>query len=207
MIRDKSLKIKLRSRSNIFWQSTIGVLFRPKAFFSQLKQGNHFRLTILLQLIRWTAMCCVTMPHFYLKNPPSLFPVPFGIELQQYRFFEIFAYFPYGLFIIVVITNMTWLYVKKYTPQSISISKVWEVIAIAYFAPWLPTLVLDNFLLTYDLAIPFIIVPLHFAVVGIESALVAIGLQQVFNMPANKAWLIGLGGGFIFLALAGIVVR
>ncbi|MCP4076820.1 MAG: hypothetical protein GY744_11630 [Gammaproteobacteria bacterium] len=57
------------------------------------------------------------------------------------------------------------------------------------------------------MAIAFIIVPLHITVVGLESALAAIGLQQVFNIPAKKAWQPGLGRGLIFIALAGIVVR
>ncbi len=152
-------------------------------------------------------MCCVTMPHFYLKNPPAFLPIPFNIDLQQYRFFEIFAYFPYGLFIIFVITGVTWLYARPYSSPSMPLFRVWEVIAVAYFVPWLPTLVLDNLLLAFDLATPFIIVPLHITVVGFESALAAIGLQQVFNTPPKIAWKLGIGGGYIFLALAGIAVR
>ena len=152
-------------------------------------------------------MSCITMPHFYLRNPPVLFPVPFGIEQQAYRFFEIFAYFPYGLAIIGAITYVTWRYGKPYAAYSMSLSKVWQVIAIAYFIPWLPTLVLDNILLSFDLAIPPVIVPLHIAVVGLEVSLAAIGLQRVFGLSSLVAWKLGIVGGVIFLALAGIAVR
>lgn len=217
MTRDVSSKIKTskaetavkhrKMRKRVYWQSTFVALIKPHAFFSQLRGADFLWFAIILQLSRWTAMSCITMPHFYLQNPPVFFPVPFGIDQQAYRFFEIFAYFPYGLIIIAVITCLIWHYGKQYATVPMPLSKVSEVIAIAYFTPWLPTLILDNILLSYELATPIIIVPIHIGVVGLESSLTAIGLQQVFGIPREMAWKLGIGGGVIFLALAGVAVR
>lgn len=185
----------------------VGVLFRPSVYFSRLRITDLLLFATALQLIRWIFMSSVTMTHFYLQKAPALFPIPFGMDLQSYRYIESFLYFPYGLAIMLFISYEVWLHGKDHAARPMPFVKVWEVVAFAYFAPWLPTTILDNLLLLLDLAIPSIIVPLHITVVGVEAVLTAIGLQAVFDIPEKRAWLLGGWGGVVFLILAGVLIR
>jgi len=190
-----------------FWQASIGILFRPASLFSHLRTRDLLLLASLLQLTRWMFLSWVTMTRFAVCNAPALFPIPFGMELQDYRYFEIFAYLPYGLAIILFIAYEIWLHGRKHASRPMPFLKVWEVVALAYFAPWLPTVLLDHLLLSMNMALPAIVVPLHIAVVAAEAALTAVGLQKVFGIPGKSAVRLGAWGGVIFLVLAGLAVR
>ena len=185
----------------------LGILFRPSVYFCRLREQDLVIFATTLQLIRWLFMSAVTMTHFKLQEAPALLPIPLGIDLNSYRHFESFFYFPYGLAITLFITYELWLRGRRHASRPMPFTKVWEVVAFAYFAPWLPTAILDNLLLFFNLAIPVIIVPLHMTVVGVEIILTAIGLQMVFDIPREKAWALGIWGGTIFLILAGLMIR
>jgi len=187
--------------------SLLGILYRPNVYFCRLREQDLLIFATALQLVRWVFMSAVTMTHFYLHEAPALFPIPFGIDIQTYRYLESFFYFPYGLAIILFISYEVWLHGKDHALRPMSFAKSWEVVCFAYFAPWLPTTILDNLILAFDLAIPSIIVPLHMTVVGVEVILTAIGLQMVFDMPQERAWRLGIWGGLIFLVMAGVLVR
>ena len=185
----------------------VGILWRPSDYFARLRVEDLLVFATVLQLIRWVFMSSVTMTHFYLSEAPALFPIPFGLDLNSYRHIESYLYFPYGLAIILFISYEVWLHGRKHAGRPMPFVKVWEVVSFAYFAPWLPTAVIDNLLLVFDLAIPSIIVPLHMTVVAAEAVLTAIGLQTVFEIPERRAWALGAWGGVVFLVLAGLLIR
>ena len=185
----------------------LGILWRPADYFARLRVTDLLIFATALQLIRWAFMSSVTMTHFYLAQAPALFPVPFGLDLDAYRHIESYLYFPYGLGIILFISYEIWLHGKAHATRPMPFVKVWEVVSFAYFAPWLPTAVIDNLLLLFDLAIPSIIVPLHVTVVAAEAVLTAIGLQTVFGIPERRARALGAWGGVVFLVLAGLLIR
>ncbi len=180
---------------------------RPSAFFDRVAVSNLVGLAVGLQLTRWLLYSGGTITHFYLAAPPTLLPIPFGMDLNDYRAMEIYACFPIGLAVMAVITYEIWLRGQRYAGLPMTFKKTWEVVALAWFAPWLPTLFLDNLLLMAGLANPPVIVPFHIIVVALESWLTAVGLQRVFAMPPNKAWRLSLWGGTVFLILYGAVVR
>ncbi len=191
----------------IVWQATVDILLHPSVFFSRLRVSDLLRLAILLQISRWAFLSWVTMSHFHLRDTPTLLPVPFGFDLRTYRIFEIIGYFPYGMAMVGFIAYETWIHGRDHAPGPMSFSKTWQVVAFAYFAPWLPTALLDHLLLVWDLAQPYIVIPLHVTVVAASAALTEIGLRYVFDIPRKKARTLGLFGAAIFLVLAGLVVR
>ncbi len=211
-ITDATRRRKRRTRQKtsygkLLWEAMVGVLFRPARLFRKVSEMDLLPLAMGLQLFRWLFVSGVTMTHFYLLQAPTLFPIPFGINLQSYRFFEIFGYFFYGLLILLFISYEIWLRGRLYAQREMPFSRVWVVVALAYFAPWLPTAILDNALVAFGLAHPLIVIPLHTAVVGGEAYLTMAGLRIVFGMPKFQAWALGAWGGIIFLAFAALGVR
>ncbi len=196
-----------KTNKTIFLHATLGILIRPSAFFTRQRDLNLLDLATGLQLFRWMFLSWLTMSHFYLREVPGLLPTPFGVELQTYRFFEIFAYFPFGMAVIGFIAYELWVHGQAYATRAMPFSKVWETVSFAYFAPWLPTAVIDHLLVTWHLADPMVIVPLHICVVFVEMILTATGLRIVFGIPAKTAWRLGIFGGVLFLVLAGAAVR
>lgn len=183
--------------------------FRPVQSFIQLRTMDILALAVMIQVARWFISSFVTMSNLYFMRPAMLFPTPFGIEQQAYRFFEIFAYGPYGLVIITAIAYYLWTRGRDLARDKhpMTFRKTWEIVGVAYFTPWTPTIILDNILVGMGWGGPALMIPWHTAVVFVEMWLTAIGLRVVFGLPKAKANFLGVAGGFIFLFLAALVIR
>ncbi len=189
------------------YRSTIRVWTGPSEFFELVRTTNHLGIALGLQVLRWLLHSGVTTAHFVVVNPPAMFPVPFDLDLGLYRSWEVWGFFPFGLGMLGLIAWVTWRVGRRRAGRPMSLAKTAEVVSLAWFAPWLPTFLTDNLLLSAGWAIPVVIVPAHTVVVGLEVWMTAVGLQQVFGLSRGPAWRISLAGGLIFMALAGAVIR
>ena len=184
------------------------MFFRPSGLYTRLRGFDLFPWALLLQVFRWESTALTTMLTLYRENSPMLLPVPFGIEPKIYRYYEIFAYGPYGLLIITTMAYVVWQHGKKLaTITQMTFRRTWTLIGFAFFGPWIPSLLIDSFLVKLGWGGPAIIIPWHITIVAIESILVVVGLHSVFGIPFKNAIYLGAGSGLLFLILAGSVIR
>lgn len=183
------------------------ILFRPAQAFTILLERDLFRCAVRLQIFRWFFTAATTMVSLYTTHSNMLFPTPFGIPEESYRFWELFGYGPYGVLLIFTLAYLVWVHGREYAPRPMSYRKTFEVVAIAFFAPWLPTIPLDNVLVLMGWGGPPVMITWHTAIVAFEGWLVHKGLRTVFDMPpqvaARLGWLAGMG----FMVLAGLLIR
>ncbi|MBI5166060.1 MAG: hypothetical protein HY985_19440, partial [Magnetospirillum sp.] len=149
--------------------AAVGIWVHPAAFFDRVAAGRFLAIAVALQVLRWLLHAAVTAAHFAAVAPPALFPVPFGIDLVVYRSWQAVAFFPFGLCIVALVAWTSWRLGRRHATRPMSPAKTLEVVCLAWFAPWLPTLALDNLLLSSGWAIPLVVVPLHSAVVAGEA--------------------------------------
>ncbi len=184
------------------------ILLRPSHVFTRMRGHDLLSLAIFLQLFRWHATAFTTMVSLYQERSPMLLPTPFGIDANTYRMVEIFAYGPYGLLVITGIARILYVYGRDHATIGVmTLGKTWELVGICFFAPWLPSLVIDSILIKLGWGGPMVIIPWHLFILTIEGALVAVGLNAVFGIPLAKATRLGIAAGFTFLVLAGILIR
>ncbi|MBF0158129.1 MAG: cyclic nucleotide-binding domain-containing protein [Magnetococcales bacterium] len=187
---------------------TVDLLFHPTEVFTWARGQSLLAWSICLQMFRWWATSITTMVNLHVSDTPMLLPVPMSFTPFIYRYFEIFAYGPYGLLIISTIALFLWRYGRAYaTVKSMTFAKSWEMVGLAFFTPWLPTLLIDNLLIQYGIGGPEIMVPWHIVVVVVESWLVYVGLRAVFGIAQKQAWRLALGGCAVFLVMAGLLIR
>ncbi|MBF0401187.1 MAG: hypothetical protein HQL90_10515 [Magnetococcales bacterium] len=184
------------------------LLLQPAGLFSRLRGYDLFRLALVLQFFRWQSTALTTMVTLYQERSPMLLPVPFGIDPERYRFIEIFLYGPYGMVIMTGIAYLVWVRGEAYaTIRPMTFRKTWELIGLCFFAPWVPSLLLDALLVKMGLGGPAIIIPWHVTILAIEVVLTSVGLNAVFGIPLPRAvWLGGVAGA-AFLVFAGLLIR
>jgi hypothetical protein len=184
------------------------MFFRPSGLYTRLRGYDLFPWALLLQFFRWESTALTTVVSLYQENSPMLLPVPFGIDPSGYRYFEIFAYGPYGLLMITVMSYLIWLHGHLYATISVmTLRRTWTLVGFCFFGPWLPSLLIDSFLVKLGWGGPEVIIPWHISIVGIESLLVVVGLNTVFGIPFKRSLYLGAGTGMLFLLLAGAVIR
>ncbi|MEO5362143.1 MAG: hypothetical protein H7838_00760 [Magnetococcus sp. DMHC-8] len=184
------------------------LLLQPTGLFTRMRGYDLFRLALLLQFFRWQSTALTTMVSLYQERSPMLLPVPFGLDPELYRLVEIFLYGPYGLVIMTGIVYLVWVRGAPHaTIRPMTFRKTWELVGLCFFGPWLPSLLLDAWLVKMGWGGPAIIIPWHVTILGVEVLLTAVGLNAVFGIPLPRAaWLGGIAGG-AFLVFAGILIR
>ncbi|MBF0447184.1 MAG: hypothetical protein HQL67_03185 [Magnetococcales bacterium] len=184
------------------------MFLRPSGLYSRLRGYDLFPWAFFLQLFRWESTALTTVVSLYLDNSPMLLPVPFGIDPQAYRFAEIFFYGPYGLLIITILAYVIWVHGRDHaTIDSMSLKKSWALVGFCFFGPWIPSLLIDSFLVYFGWGGPAVIIPWHIMIVVIESILTIVGLNAVFGIPFKRSLVLGIAVGLLFLILAGAVIR
>lgn len=184
------------------------VLFRPEGLFTRLRAYDLFRWALALQILRWESTALTTMVTLYHEKSDMLLPVPFGIDPQAYRFFEIFAYGPYGLLIITIIAYVIQVHGAPFALQTpLTMRRAWTLLGFCFFGPWLPSLCVDSFLIMLGFGGPEVIIPWHVTIVAAESLFTAAGLRTIHGIPIRRALGLGALTGFLFLILAGLVIR
>ncbi|MBF0162196.1 MAG: hypothetical protein HQL88_07900 [Magnetococcales bacterium] len=184
------------------------LLLRPSGLFARMRGYDLLPLALILQAFRWHSTALTTMVSLYQERSPMLLPVPFGIDPDRYRWMEIFAYGPYGLLIITGIAYLVWVRGEPHaTIKPMTFRKCWELIGLCFFAPWLPSLLLDAFLVKMGWGGPAIIIPWHVTILAVEMVLTCVGLHAVFGIPFPRALRLGALAGIAFLVFAGLLVR
>lgn len=184
------------------------LLLQPSGLFTRMRGCDLFRLALLLQFFRWETTALTTMVSLYQENSPMLLPTTFGIEPERYRLIEIFAYGPYGLVVMTGIAYLVWVWGKPYaTIKPMTLRKTWEVIGLCFFAPWLPSLFIDTFLVKMGWGGPAVIIPWHVTILVVEMLLTCVGLNAVFGIPFPRALRLSAVAGASFLVFAGILIR
>ncbi|MBF0453470.1 MAG: hypothetical protein HQL72_01480 [Magnetococcales bacterium] len=184
------------------------MFLRPSGLYTRLRAFDMLPLAVFLQVFRWESTALTTVVSLYQENSPMLLPVPFGIDPQSYRFFEIFAYGPYGLVIISTLSYFIWQYGRSHAVISImTYRRTWTLVGFCFFGPWIPSLLIDSFLVKLGWGSPEVIIPWHITIVVIESILTVVGLNAVFGIPLKRSIHLGAGAGLLFLLLAGAVIR
>ncbi|MBF0186875.1 MAG: hypothetical protein HQL50_03015 [Magnetococcales bacterium] len=186
---------------------TVGMVQRPSSIFVLLRRYHVAHWVLTLQLFRWLFTSATTVVHLYVHETPMLLPPLFGMDERLYRYYEIFLYAPYGFLIILTISWHLAHRVHSLTGQPFTFLLAWQMVGISYFLPWLPTLPIDNLLIQNDLASPFILIPWHILILGVESALLVIGLQTLTGLNRKAAVQLAAECAFIFLAMAGALIR
>ncbi|MBF0613926.1 MAG: hypothetical protein G8237_01965 [Magnetococcales bacterium] len=184
------------------------VLFRPEGLFTRLRAYDLLPWAIFLQVVRWQSTALTTMVTLYHEKSPMLLPVPFGIDPDSYRFFEIFAYGPYGLLMITIMAYVIWVHGAPHaTITPLTMRKAWTLLGFCFFGPWLPSLCVDSFLIMLGFGGPEVIIPWHVTIVAAESFFTAAGLRTIHGLPTQRALALGGVTGALFLVLAGSVIR
>jgi hypothetical protein len=184
------------------------MFLRPSGLYARLRGHDLFVWALVLQFFRWETTALTTLIALYQENSPMLLPVPFGIDPKSYRYFEIYAYGPYGLLIISLMAAAIWWYGKSYAVTlPMTLKRTWTLLGFCFFGPWLPSLLIDSFLVRQGLGGPEIIIPWHISIVALETLLLVVGLNTVFGIPFKRSIRLGVGGGALFLFLAGAVIR
>ena len=184
------------------------VVYRPRVAFARLKDTSILQLALLLLLIRFTFTVINTVAAMYYRGSPMLLRPLFGRDERTYRFYEIFWYGPYGLLMILVITfALAYLAKHVYGQSDVTFRKSFEIVSVAFFTPWLPSVPGDWLLLVTVNAHPAFLVPFHLALLAWECLLVAIGFQAVYGLPRNRSGMLGLVAGALFLGLGALLIR
>lgn len=184
------------------------LIIQPTGLFTRMRGCDLFRLAVTLQFFRWTTTALTTMVSLYQEHSPMLLPTPFGIDPERYRFIEIFAYGPYGLLVMTGIAYLVWVRGEPYaTIKPMTLRKTWELIGLCFFGPWVPSLLIDTFLVKMGWGGPAIIIPWHLTILAVEVFLTTVGLHSVFGIPLPKALRLGGISGIAFLVFAGILIR
>jgi CRP/FNR family cyclic AMP-dependent transcriptional regulator len=195
-----------------FWEIArrlvVDLLVHPTQTWDWVRGRSLLTWAIALQCFRWWITSVTTMVHLYVSDMPVFLPVPWDIPLPTYRYFEIFAYGPYGMFIVTMMAWYLWRQGQHHASvQSMHFAKSWELVGLSFFAPWLPSLIIDNILIHFGLGTPEVIVPWHIAIVILEAGLLYLGLRSVFGMARKTSFRLAAGAMMIFLVLAGILIR
>ncbi|MEO5340304.1 MAG: hypothetical protein H7837_07290 [Magnetococcus sp. MYC-9] len=184
------------------------LLLQPTALFTRMRGYDLFRLALFLQFFRWQSTAFTTMVTLYQERSPMLLPVPFGVDPERYRLMEIFAYGPYGLLVMTGIAYLVWVRGEPHaTIKPMSFRKSWELIGLCFFAPWLPSLLLDAFLVKMGWGGPAVIIPWHVTILAVEVVLTGVGLNAVFGIPWPRAVRLAVLAGLAFLVFAGVLIR
>ncbi|MEO5378294.1 MAG: hypothetical protein H7832_11020 [Magnetococcus sp. DMHC-6] len=183
-------------------------VLRPNALFTRMRVRSLLGWAIVLQTFRWFGTALTTIVTLYYFQSPMLLPVPFGIDPTSYRLYEIFAYGPYGLLIISAMAHVICVHGAPYaTLHPLTFAKCWELLGFTFFGPWLPSFLIDSFLVALGWGGPQVIIPWHVSIVGLEAILTIVGLQAIFGLPMRVAITLGGVTGGMFLVLAGVVIR
>lgn len=187
----------------------IYVLVAPYKAFDRLKCTDFLWTGIFLMILRWGVTALNTVYRMYVHGSPALFDPPFGMELQAYRYYEIFWYAPYGVMMLLVIAWIIFHLARAMTQAAeLTFRKTLELVALTFFAPWLVSAVGDPILVYTVNARPEFLVPLHIALLTWECFLLSLGFHRMFDLPFwRKCTLLGFAAGVLFVALGALVIR
>lgn len=180
----------------------------PSKTFDRLRDTDILALAIVLLGIRWAVAPITTVLGMYLRNSPMLFTPLFGLDEATYRFYEIFWYGPYGALMILIIAAALFIGAKGYYHEAgVTFRKTFQIVSLAFFTPWVPSILGDAFLLAAVNSRPEFLVPFHMSVLTWECVLVAIGFRRVFNVAPSHCVFLALAAAGLFLGLGAVVIR
>lgn len=184
------------------------IVFRPSRFFRRISRRDGMKIALTLMLIRWTVAPATTIRWMYEYESPMLFLPPFGMDEKTYRFYELFLYGPAGFCFTLIIAGVIYTWGRHvYSMRDIRYSKMLEIVAAAFFVPWVPSVLLDYVMITQFGGIPETIVPPHIGVVIWESWLVMLGLRFVYGIPVRRSMFMGFLAGISFIVLGAFLMR
>ena len=184
------------------------VAYSPRRAFDRLKTTDVLALAAALLILRWVVTPLTTVLSMYLHNSPMLFGPPFGMSERTYRFYEIFWYGPYGVFIMLAVILALFTMARRgYKAPDVTLCKTFEIVSLSFFTPWLPSIPGDWILVTTVDARPAFLVPFHLAILAWECALVYIGFRRTFGLSPRRSAFMAFTAGGIFLALGGLLIR
>ena len=188
--------------------TALELIYNPVGAFERFRGEDHLGLGILLMLVRWTVTPAVTVANMYNYGSGMALRPPFGIEKQTYRFCEILWYGPYGCFMTLVITLGLFLLANRHYGRSdVSFRRVFEIVSLCLFGPWLFTVPGDYFLITTDRAKPALFVTYHILILAWESLLITIGFRRLYGFSLWRSCYLGLASALFFLGLGGLLIR
>lgn len=140
----------------------VRVLWAPRSVFERLDGPGAFGIGAILFLVRWLVTPLTTVRNLYRYDSPVLLPLPLGDEVSVYRFWEQFWYVPYGLLFMLAIV---WGLVISAGQMGIPVRfrSVFQVVAVAYFAPWTFTATADCVIIPAGWLMPYSMVAIHMA--------------------------------------------
>lgn len=183
--------------------------YAPGKVFDRLRETDIFRLALFLMAIRWSVTSFTTVLNMYYNASPMFLSPPFGIDPDTYRFYEIFWYGLYGIFMMFVVTLALFLIAKRlYHVHAISFRKTFGLVALCFFTPWVPSVLGDYILVMAVNAHPLYLVPFHVALILTwECYLVGLGFHRVFDTSLSRGAYLGFVAGATFVALGALLIR
>jgi len=182
--------------------------YNPSRAFDRLKETDALRLAVVLLAIRSSVTAATTVTSMYLHRSPMFLKPPFGIEERVYRYYELFWYAPYTILTVLTIALVLFFIGRRLSAApDLSFRKVFEIVSLSFFTPWLLTVPGDCFLVVTVNARPDFLVPFHIVVLIWECSLIALGFRRIFGTAASRCAVLGLIAGALFIAMTGLVVR
>ena len=184
------------------------IVYNPVKAFDRLKTVDVLYLGTFLMLVRWSTTAVTTVYNMYLQHSPMLLSPPFGVDEDVYRYYEIFWYGLYGLLIIVVITLVQYGVARFiYRAPDVTLRRIYGLVTMAFFAPWLPSVPGDYLLLLTVNAEPAFLVPFHISILVWECCLIGFGFMHMFQMSLSQSGFLGFVTGGIFVAMGALLIR
>jgi hypothetical protein len=126
-----------------FWQTFLGVVFRPFSTFQQLQEGERAILKGLLMLLLVLAVYTLILVIFIQRNYPAMAPsiLPVAVE-DQYRF-QVWYQGPLFLVATVILTGIL-VFLSRVRGQTGSFAGVFAQVSFATTVPFaLTTMIVE----------------------------------------------------------------
>ena len=173
-----------------------------------MKETNVLRLAVILLAIRSSVTAAVTVTGMYLHRSPMFLKPPFDIEEHIYRYYELLWYAPYNALTVLTIALVLFYVGRRFSDApDLLFRKVFEIVSLSFFTPWLLTVPGDAILIVTVNARPQFLIPFHILILMWECSLVAVGFRRIFGIAASRCAVLGLAAGALFVVMAGLVVR
>lgn len=184
------------------------IVYDPVKTFDRLKHTDVLYLAVFLMLIRWSITPITTVVTMYRQYSPMFLTPPFGIDERTYRYYEVFWYGFYGFFMMLVIAYALVLITKHlYHNPEITFRRSFEIVALCFFTPWVPSVPGDYVLLLTVNAHPAFLIPFHISVLTWSCSLIALGFHGIYKTSLFRSLFIGFVAGGIFMAMGALLIR
>jgi len=182
--------------------------YNPSRAFERLKETDALRLAVVLLAVRSSVTAATTVTSMYINRSPMFLKPPFGIGERAYRYYELFWYAPYIVLTVLTIALVLFYVGRRLSNTSgVSFGKVFEIVSLSFFTPWLLTVPGDYLLVVTVNARPQFLIPFHILILMWECCLIALGFRRIFGIAASRCAVLGLIAASLFIAMAGLFLR